>query len=509
MNSVRDQAICHRVRFLVALPMLLATLAVAELPRVEVVAKRALHHQEQKYAKALAVTLTDANGPRANAEVSLRIATGSPFVRLLDPKGEPADTALSTTDANGIALFGIATGALKPSEKKRTVDFDVLVTVGGESVPKKVQLEVRRLQFSVVYGVSGFQPGRTYPEGVKVTVEDGEDPVTGAEVTLTSLDSPVVLRVPGPGEGSRDVTTKDGTAVFVVDTRDVPPVTPPAAFAFQVTVRIGESTVSGVKTALLGSGYESSFLSDRVSSEVFLGASLARSYDENGKSSGFDESSFVGRLRVDTLWTQKSKAAFHTGIELQFSSFPTTEVVPPGGARAEPPPSITSYADTFSGSVVLIYQPPWKWATHYSETSRNKRPELRHDALRVGAVLRAGLASRDAKRTPDGDTDLRFLRAGLIMTHHQTHAGSPEEDDVNVFPMRYVEISYGRFEQIFDQRDADRLVVEAGLRLPGLGNDTVPFYAGLYVNAGHGQDDIRVFAGLLFHINKIVELFQK
>ncbi len=54
-----------------------------------------------------------------------------------------------------------------------------------------------------------------------------------------------------------------------------------------------------------------------------------------------------------------------------------------------------------------------------------------------------------------------------------------------------------------------RLVVEAGLRLPGIGNDAIPFYARLYVNAGEGQDSIRVFAGLLFHVNKLVELFRK
>jgi hypothetical protein len=504
MSSTRFPFIRRLGGLLVALPTFWATFAAAELPLAALGPTRAVH-QEQRYADALAITLTDGSAPRANVDVSLRLAKGGPLVQLLDSNGEPADNAVGKTNANGVALFGIATGALKPTERKRIVALVVTVTAGADPITISQELEVRRLRFSVVFGASGFQPGRTYPEGVEVTVEEGEDPISGAEVTVASLDSPVVFHVPGPDGGSKAATKEDGTAVFIVDTRGVPAANPAPAFALQITVRVGESTITGVRTALLGSGFESSFLSDRVSSEVFLGASLARSYDENGKSSGFDESSFVGRLRVDTLWTQKSKSAFHTGIELQFSSFPTTEK----GGPPETPTSITSYADTFSGSLVFIYQPPWKWATHYSETSRNRRPELRHDALRVGAVLRAGLASRDAKRAPDGDTDLRFLRAGFIMTHHQTHASSPEEDDVNVFPMRYVEVSYARFEQIFDQRDADRLVVEAGLRLPGIGNDAIPFYAGLYVNAGEGQDDIRVFAGLLFHVNKLVELFRK
>lgn len=508
MKSTRSPLIRRRGRLLVAIPMFWATFAAAELPLVAVAPLRTVH-QDQRYADALEVTLTDGSVPRANVDVSLRLAKGGPLVQLLDSNGEPADNAVGKTNANGVALFGIATGALKPTERKRIVALVVTVTAGADPVTISRQLEVRRLQFSVVFGASGFQPGRTYPEGVEVTVEEGEEPISGAEVTVASLDSPVVFHVPGPDGGSKAATKNDGTAVFIVDTRNVPAANPAPAFALQITVRVGESTMTSVRTALLGSGFESSFLSDRVSSEVFLGANLARSYDENGKSSGFDESSFVGRLRVDTLWTQKSRSAFHTGIELQFSSFPTTESTGTQGGPAETPTSITSYADTFSGSLVFIYQPPWKWATHYSETSRNRRPELRHDALRVGAVLRAGLASRDAKRAPDGDTDLRFLRAGLIMTHHQTHASSPEEDDVNVFPTRYVEVSYGRFEQIFDQRDADRLVVEAGLRLPGIGNDAIPFYAGLYVNAGEGQDDIRVFAGLLFHVNKLVDLFRK
>lgn len=365
------------------------------------------------------------------------------------------------------------------------------------------------LELDVVFETPRFQPGRTYSEGVVVTVKLAGEPVSKAEVSAQVLDSLVRLTAPGAQPGASVKTNDLGSVAFVLDTTNVSATNPPPAFAVQVTAKHGDKERTVTRTALLGSGFESSFLSDRVSSEVFLGASLARSYGEDGKSSGFDESSFVGRLRVDTLWTQRSRSAFHTGIELQFSSFPTTEIKEPPGRLAETSTSITSYADTFSGSLVLIYQPPWRWAAHYSETSRNRRPELRHDALRVGAVLRVGLASRDAKRSPDGDTDLRFLRAGMLMTHHQTHASSPEEDDVNVFPMRYVEISYGRFEQIFDQRDASRLVVEAGLRLPGIGNDAIPFYAGLYVNAGKGQDDIRVFAGLLFHVNKLVELFRK
>jgi hypothetical protein len=365
------------------------------------------------------------------------------------------------------------------------------------------------LALEIVFGATRFQPGRTYAEGVVVTVRRSGEPVPNATVTARVLDAPVRVAAPGDPEAGGLATNERGVATFALDTSKVPAVIPPPAFAVQVTAEADGEKSTQTRTALLGAGYDSSFLSDRVSSEVFLGASLARSYDENGRSSGFDESSFVGRLRVDTLWTQRSRSAFHTGIELQFSSFPTTERSDGGDDVTEAPTSVTRYADTFSGSLVFIYQPPWRWATHYSETSRNRRPELRHDALRVGAVLRAGLASRDAKAAPDGDTDLRFFRAGMIVTHHQTHASRPEDDDVNVFPMRYVEISYGWFEQVFDQRDASRLVVEAGLRLPGIGNDAIPFYAGLYVNAGHGQDDVRVFAGLLFHVNKLVELFRK
>ena len=47
--------------------------------------------------------------------------------------------------------------------------------------------------------------------------------------------------------------------------------------------------------------------------------------------------------------------------------------------------------------------------------------------------------------------------------------------------------------------DEIRHDVEAGLRVPGLGTNSVPFYGGVYLNAGKGQDDFRVFAGFLFH----------
>ena len=494
----------HWTRILSILSLLVAPAVGAEAPpTLELKAKNAILRTGARYDRAFVVHLKGEGNPLAGRKVRLRVEPETAPLLLLDQAGNAGKSAEAETDPDGIVGVGAVVSDLAAGDST-TVTIEAAAALDGVAAVGSTSVTVVPLAVTAEFASASFRPHQSHVDGLTVEVREASLAKQGAIVTVESGDASVRLQRPGadPASRIRATTDSDGKARFILDTNAARLDGAATTFSLLVTVIVDDGRVTRTISALLDSGYESSFLSDRVSSEVFLGASLARSYDENGKSNGFNETSFVGRLRVDTLWTQKRRTAIHTELELQFSRSPPTETDP-----AEPDVSITSYADSFAGSLAVILQPGW--AAQYSKTSRNRRPELRYDALRFGAVVRLGLRSRDSKRSPDGDTDLRFLRAGLIMTHHQTAASKAEEDDVNVFPMRYVEVEYGRYEQIFDQHDADRLVVEAGLRLPGIGNDAIPFYAGFYLNAGEGQDDIRVFAGLLFHVNKLVELFRK
>lgn len=375
-----------------------------------------------------------------------------------------------------------------------------------------------------------YQPKSQYEKTLIVEVKDAQGvPITGADIKAKVLKGPVRLFKAGaPGSPAKEVADKtaaDGTIAFGLDTHRQDTDTDGDRIAVTLTVTHGGKTVEDLALGDLGSGFEESFRSDRISSEVFMGATFARSYNEEGESSGFDETSLVGRFRVDTLWkvrvpcwnddtsreeciqeTRKNnKKVFrrdnwglHTGLELQFSSFPS------GNSESSGTPDrFSDFADAYTGSLVAIYQPA-AWAS-YSDTSHNRNPDLHYDALRHGLTGRVSVTSRDAKEdgAPMGDTDIFHYRVGYLFTHHQTADSNPSTDTVNVFPMRFVEISYAHYEEIFGQEDQDRLVLEAGLRLPGLGNDAVPFYSGLYLNAGEGQDDFRVFAGFLFRLDRI------
>jgi hypothetical protein len=300
-----------------------------------------------------------------------------------------------------------------------------------------------------------------------------------------------------------------------IDTQKLPTDEVAESFAVLVTAK-SDDPATGKKDAAigearaqaaLGSPFRQDFGSSRVSSEVFLGMSIAQSYDDTGKSEGFKENSAVGRFRVDSLYGMNKEWKFHTGLEIQFASFPTTKEKP---AQADPdnpeatPQTITDFADTYTGSLVLLLQPGLPFA-RYSGTSTD--PDKPNDAFRHGFIMKIGASSRNS-RTASGDNTIMHARLGYYFSHHQTMAREAVLDNVNVFPMRFVEVSYGYYEEIFDKHSANRLIVEAGLRLPRLGNQNVPFYAGLYLNAGEGQDDFRVYAGLLFHLDQIPKVFR-
>lgn len=350
-----------------------------------------------------------------------------------------------------------------------------------------------------------FQPDARYDDTLMVIVEDANGGRVEATVEAEVGAGPIALyTADSQEEGSeKTVDTEGGVAKFGIATADTDEETVDDFFVIvRASVTVDGTEIKGQTVAQgdIGSGFEQSFRSERVTSEVFTGVTMARGYDDKGASTGFDETSAVARFRVDTLWLTGRPQALHTGLELQFSTFPTTT------ATASNPTKVTEFADAYTGSLLAIYQ-PGRWAS-YTPTSQNRDPDLRYDAFRHGLIARVGVTSREGKSPRNNDTDILHYRVGYIFTHHQTRASHPEADSVNVFPMRFVELSVARYEEIFDKRDDTRFILEAGLRLPGLGNDAVPFYGGLFLNAGDGQDDFRIFGGFLFRLDRIVSAFR-
>jgi hypothetical protein len=97
----------------------------------------------------------------------------------------------------------------------------------------------------------------------------------------------------------------------------------------------------------------------------------------------------------------------------------------------------------------------------------------------------------------------------LRFTHSHSAAKSGDLETVNYIPIRFVEISYGWFEQFQGARTHEahrRLIIDGGIRLVPLSNKIIPFYAGVHANVGKGPDDVRVFAGFLFKLDKLAEL---
>jgi hypothetical protein len=355
-----------------------------------------------------------------------------------------------------------------------------------------------------------------YADVLRITVTDQNDhPIKDAVVVATVQHGGVKLydsqSTSGDPAAQASVTTDtQGIALVSLDTPSVAADKAPAIFVVGVAATVNGVTVENVVDGLVGSGFAETFFSDRVASEIFLGATFARSFDKDGKSQGFDENTPLGRFSVDTLWgfTEKTSSNWrlHTGLEAIFSAFPTarpvdttTPAAPADDTKAGTE-TFVDFADSFSGRIYFLLQPK-AWTSY---TSTALRPEKPYDAFSWGLFAKVGGISRDTL-TPSQDSLVLTGQVGVSFTHHQTTAPNQRFDKKNVFPLRFVEISYGYFEQFGKENDANRVIVDAGFRLARAGS--TDFYSGIHLNGGPGEDDIRVFAGFLFHLDKVPGLF--
>ncbi len=356
-------------------------------------------------------------------------------------------------------------------------------------------------------------PTMNYGDLVKVRVRDDQEvPVAGAEVTVSvSFGTAKVFSDPTePPAVAVQVKTNDlGVATVSLSTPEVDASKAPAVFVLLVIAKKGPSAGQAQVGGTVGSGFPKTFFSDRVASELFLGASFARKFDADGKSEGFNETTPLGRLSIDTLWKYESEkrghGRLHTGLEVIFSAFPTAaEANDATGmttkADDNTPEKFVDFADSFSGRLILTWQPD-AWASHSRTGSLSQLP---YDALRWGLFAKVGAISRDTL-TENQDSLIRTAQLGFSLTHHQTVDATARQDRQNVVPARFIEISYAYFEEFGKRKDTGMVVVDAGFRLARTGG--TDFYAGIHLAGGKGEDDVRVFAGFLFHLDKIPTLF--
>ena len=265
---------------------------------------------------------------------------------------------------------------------------------------------------------------------------------------------------------------------------------------------------------------EPSEFSERFAAELFLGSTFSMSYSDDGGRDGFGNASALGRVSADVLWKNRlakgglslgcegkeagegdeadswklnSPYTIHFGLEALFSSFPSEENE--GGL---PESQTISLADSFAGRLYMLYQ-PGDWAHYVKGESPAVGENPSVHAFRFGILAKLGMIARDLKDV-DGDTTVETASFGFRLDHYKTEHPDPRRDTVNRFPIFFIEANLAWFEEFARQRDDVRGVINSGVRLTG---GKIPFYAGVHVNLGKGEDDVRVFGGFLFRLNKL------
>lgn len=458
-----------------------------------------------------------------NIEINVRDGNDAK-VRRVDQTDADFDTKTTiATDSAGRAKF-----VLRPAAKPETLVLDL---EPDDADPDTIfMLDWRPIDtLAITSGVPALEPQRVYRNALRVETKQkgGQRPAMFQKVRVRVIGDPDALLFTDPTKPSRSldvITDQSGTAMVSLQTGEM---LEPEFLAVPLDTAgnpVNEDEESIQLTATRR--FEGDFQSRRLFTEVFTGATFTNDYDAAGKSTGLASTSPLVRVTFDTIWFNQFRAKdeksqppaptvfrgsqLHTGIDMELADFPFGEDAPNGGDPVEgeePEPQTTKgLASAFSGAFFAVWQPNhWLWASYTPTSTRLNYPI---DALRLGVFTRVGITTRPTV-AEDKDTTFRRVQIGLRFTHHQTPKSRPYTDQDNIVPIRFVELSYGHFEQFANEKNTRRVVVDAGFRLPGIGSDAIPFYAGLHFNAGKGADDLRIFAGFLFKINEIAAAFQR
>ena len=452
------------------------------------------HYEIMKdYPAAITVTVTDDQGqPLKDRTVQV-----SPQSDLFT-----VPTASGKSDANGHAVFAIKTGDKPGSIKVLATVTENANQIGESATAKLVEKIWEKYGISADYDVAQAKVGS--PVNLTVTITQSEVAKVGVEVDASITGGKGVFK--NKKAKTSGTTNTEGKVSFQI--------TPSAAGHLTVLIRPKNSkdeetfTIDTVK-------YEDGLGSSRVRTDLILGTTFHNKYDENGKAEGFEDTSRFAQLSFDTLWRRDKKFKVHTGVVIRMSSFPVTPSTDDDPNNNQTNPDGTENTnfvkDTFSefsDSIVggLYFNGlPANWCS-YSKTNRD--PEKPYDVFRFGYIVKASFISRD-NIADNEDTLISDYGAGFTFVHYKSKADSAEKDTENEVPMRYISVTYDRFEEYGDEHDEGRLLITAAMRLNTIGGTNgLPFHGGIHANVGKGPDDLRIFAGFRFGLDRLVDMMR-
>lgn len=244
--------------------------------------------------------------------------------------------------------------------------------------------------------------------------------------------------------------------------------------------------------------------SDRVASEIFVGASFTNEYDDNGESSGINEKDKLIWVKLDSLFTWP-KCHLHLDTAITLNSYLSAKEEESGAEKKDEKKEEKKLADAAIVSSTVLIQPEFLSAYYSSFTGRTKD---KYDAFKLGFFIRPIFITRESKCV-DGDTNIFAFQSGLSLRYHQTESKKFTKDVVNKMPRIFLEIADGWYEEFAQNKYHHRFIANAGFSLLSEEKSVLPLYAGFQLNVGEGEDELKFYLGLLYKIEQINKVFKE
>lgn len=244
--------------------------------------------------------------------------------------------------------------------------------------------------------------------------------------------------------------------------------------------------------------------SDRVASEIFVGASFTNEYDDNGESSGINEEDKLIWVKLDSLFTWP-KCHLHLDTAITLNSYLSVKEEEPGAEKKDEKKEAKKLADAAILSSTVLIQPEFMSAYYSSFTGRTKD---KYDAFKLGFFIRPIFITRDSKNV-EGDTNIFAFQSGLSLRYHQTESKKFVKDVVNKMPRLFLEVADGWYEEFAQNKYHHRFIANAGFSLLSEEKSVLPLYAGFQLNVGEGEDELKFYVGLLYKIEQINKVFKE
>jgi hypothetical protein len=447
------------------------------------------------------------------------LAAGSSFlmantqsVHALVVQATDTSGTAATTDTSGTAATTstTATTATFPAPNELVYEVEkrgAPLTVHG-NFPDAIKVTVKTKEATP----------RVVPDlNIRGTIRKGE----GAQLySATKKGDAVVIKTNSAGVASFGILTGGEPDVTV----QITPLSADEKTEFASVVEI--ETLSGKPQFVTSLGSKRSYL------QLFMGQTFSMNYQPDPTSTqgennntGFSDAGPVIRLTFDTMWKRQKEnmehsirhGLWHTDANIEFSRFPFGEdeadaVDPNDPIDPDVQTNQVGLKNAFSATLGLTWQPN-RFASYDARDPDELLPEdpQPFDAYRWGLFGKMGVTTR-AKSEPGGNTSINRIQFGIRFTHGRSDHSNPIDEDRNEVPIRFVEISYGRFSDWGSghtrQDSASRLVIDGGLRITALSNEVFPVYVGAHVNSGPGEDDLRLFLGVLVKLDVLGRLVQ-